>query len=183
MAKHAQLQQLIGDLAEAQRTRDRLVFDEEYPHELGTPSSPQQLATFERILGKPLPPSYRAFLELHNGWNKFSGGAKLLGSEDHGSAWVKKRLDDLDTLFYEEEGGNPFAEGAVPVMLGEDERNYLVLDPRTVRPDGEMDFVQFDLTREERRFKDFTSYLQYRLNLMREIIDDQLHGSPDEEQE
>lgn len=184
MAKQVQLQKLIGDLAEALRERDRLLFDEEYPHELGKPCSPKQLATLERILGKPLPPSYRAFLELHNGWKKFVGGAKLLAVEDHGSSWVKKRLEDLDTLFYEEEeGANPFKEDAIPVLLGEDEQSFLVLDPRTVRQNGEMDFVQFDLTEEENRFKDFTSYLQHKLKLTREIIDDQMKGSSDEQEE
>jgi len=179
-----QLQKLIDDLAEAMRQRDRLLFDEEYPHELGKPSSPKQIATLERILGKPMPPSYRAFLELHNGWNKFDGGAKLLAVEDQGSAWVKKRLEDLDTLFYEEEEGeNPFKEGAIPVLLGEDELNFLVLDPRTVRQNGEMDFIQFDLTEEEERFKDFTSFLEHKLNLTREIIDDQMKGSSDEQEE
>lgn len=181
MAKEVHLHDLIADLAEAFRQRDRLVFDEEYPHELGRPCSRSQLAMLERILGKPLPPSYRAFLELHDGWDKFVGGAKLLAIEDHGAAWVKKRLEDLDTLFYEEqEVKNPFSEGAIPILLGEDERSFLVLDPRTVRPNGEMDFVQYDLTQEERRFGDFTSFLQHKLKVTLEIIDDQVKGFPDE---
>ncbi len=174
-----QLQALIGDLVASFRERDRLLFDEEYPHELGKPSSDKQLAKLELLLGKPLPPSYRAFLELHNGWSKFVGAAKLLSVEDQESAWVKKRIDDLDTLFYEEEGENPFAVGTIPVLLGEDEQSFLVLDPREVRENGEMDFVQFDLTEEERRFGDFTSFLQHKLKIMREIIHDQKFGSSD----
>jgi SMI1/KNR4 family protein SUKH-1 len=184
MATQLQLQMLIGDLSEALRKRDQLLFDEEYPHELGEPCSPSQIATLERILGKPLPPSYRAFLELHNGWKKFVGGARLLAVEDQESAWVKKRLEDLDTLFFEdEEAENPFKEGVIPVLLGEDERSFLVLDPRTFRQNGEMDFVQFDLTEEERRFEDFTSFLQHKLNLTQEIIQDQLEGSSDKDEE
>ena len=184
MAKQLQLQSLISELLEALRRRDQLLFDEKYPHELGEPCSPRQIAGLERILGKPLPPSYRAFLELHNGWKKFVGGARLLAVEDQESAWVKKRLEDLDTLFFEdEEAENPFKHGAIPVLLGEDESSFLVLDPRVVRQNGEMDFVQFDLTEEERRFEDFSSFLQHKLNLTREIIDDQTKGSSDEKEE
>ena len=179
-----QLQKLIDDFADAFRERDRLLFDEEYPHEPGKPSSPKQLAMLEQILGKPLPPSYRAFLEHHNGWSDFAGGAKLLAVEDQRSEWVKKRILDFTTLFNEEKDvENPFKQGAIPILLGEDEKSFLVLDPRTVRPDGEMDFVQFDLTEEERRFKDFTSFLEHKLKLTQEIIDDEKHGTPDETEE
>ncbi|HKX27937.1 MAG TPA: SMI1/KNR4 family protein [Blastocatellia bacterium] len=179
-----QLQKLIDDLTEALRERDRLVFDEENPHELGRPSSPQQLSTLEQILGKPLPPSYAAFLKLHNGWDKFVGGAKLLAIEDQESKWVKKRVDDLDTLFYEDqEVENPFTAGAIPVLLGEDERTFLVLDPRTVRPNGEMDFIQFYLIKEEQRFADFTSFLQHKLNILHEMIDDEKEGLTEDDED
>jgi SMI1 / KNR4 family (SUKH-1) len=112
------LQKLIHELAEAQREYDRLVSDEEDEHALGPPASPKQVAKLEDIVGKPLPPSYRAFLELHNGWDDFAGGAKLLSVEDHGRAWVKKRVKDLGDLFFENDSKNPFLNGAIPILLG-----------------------------------------------------------------
>ncbi|MGF9759338.1 SMI1/KNR4 family protein [Microvirga sp. 0TCS3.31] len=171
------LPQLIWQLAEALRTYDRLAFDEEYEHELGEPCSPQQIAVLEKKLGKSLPPSYKAFIQLHNGWSHFAGDAKLLSMEDHQSEWVKERLADMEELFPEFGQENPFEQGALPVLLGEDSNQVLYLDPRTVRRDGEMDFVLLDITTEERRFPDFTSFLSHKLSLLRRMIDNQTKGA------
>jgi len=135
----------------------------------------------EGFLGKSLPPSYRAFLELHNGWSHFDGGAKLLAVEDQESKWVKERLQALARGF-EGVAPNPFDNGAIPVLLGRDEHNFLVLDPRKVRKNGEMDFVMYDYTEVEDRFKDFTSYLCDDLEVIRRLIAEEKHGTPDEEE-
>jgi hypothetical protein len=172
---------LIAEMIAAYRELDLLLFDEEVPHILGPPASEAQIANLQALLGAPLPPSYLAFLTLHNGWDKFVGGAKILAIEDQHSAWVKKRIDDLDTFFYEDQDvENPFGVGAIPIMLGRDEEGYLVLDPRQVRDDGEMDFVQFDLIDEEQRFDTFTAYLSHRLDVLREMIDEEKLGTDDE---
>jgi len=182
MSDHKLLEKLIDDIVEALRKRDRLVFDEEYDHPLGPPSSPQQMARLERILGKPLPPSYRAFQELHNGWDKLVGGAKLLAVEDHDSQWVKSKIKFWSDLWDPDENGDdPFEKGAMPILFGEDNNSFLVLDPTTVQPNGEMDFVMYDYMEEEERFKDFTSFLRKKLKLLEEMIDDEEKGVPDEE--
>jgi hypothetical protein len=172
---------LISDLDEALRTYDRLAFDEVIDHPRGKPCTDRQLAKLEKMLGRPLPPSYRAFLEMHNGWGEFSGESRLLSVEDQRSDWVRERLDDIDELCDEEEVENPFANGALPVLLGEDTRSVLYVDPRTARPDGEMDFVALDIIEEERRFPDFTSFLEHKLGVLRRLIDKETHGtsSPD----
>lgn len=176
------LPQLIDQLTEAMRTYHRLAFDEESEHEVGKPTSLQQLAKLEKKLGKPLPPSYKAFLELHNGWDGFAAGAKLLAADDHPSELVEERLADMRELFPEVGLENPFEKGALPVMLGEDSDLVLYIDPRTTRPDGEMDFVLLDNTAEDRRFPDFTSFLRYRLDLLRRMIDDQTKGVADDDE-
>jgi hypothetical protein len=170
---------LINELSAALRELDRLVFDEEYPHDLGAPCAPERLAALEQHLGQPLPPSYRAFLELHDGWTDFVGDAKLLAVEDHGSDWVKRRLKQLGTLFYDV-GENPLKAGAWPVMLGEDARGFVLADPRTTRPDGEMDFVSYDLAHEDKRFPDFTSFLEHKLRILRELIEEETEGVADD---
>jgi hypothetical protein len=38
------------------------------------------IAAAEERIGRPLPPSYRAFLETHDGWPRFFEGATLLGT-------------------------------------------------------------------------------------------------------
>lgn len=176
------MERLIDEIVAVQRDVDRLAFDEEYPHELGAPALPHQILCVERALGAPLPPSYRAFLERHNGWKDFTGDAAILSAEDYGSAWLKKRLDELNTLFYEV-GENPFKRGAIPILLGEDARNMVALDPRTLRSNGEMDFISFDIVTEEARFEDFPSFLAHKLRVLREIVDMQTKGTFDEDED
>ena len=177
-----QMQKLVDDLAVAIRELDSLLFDEEYPHKPGKPCTPEQITGLERLLGKSLPPSYLAFLKIHNGWRNFSGGTNLLAVEDQGSSWVEKRKDELDELFYEDDDNeNPFNSGAIPILLGEDVSNYLVLDPDSVGQDGEMDFVAYDFTEKEERFTDFTSFLRYQLDLYLEMIEDERSGVDYEE--
>ncbi|BCH25438.1 SMI1/KNR4 family protein [Mesorhizobium sp. L-8-3] len=181
MKESLPLPRLVEQLAQALRTYDKLAFDEEYDHELGEPASRQQLARLERKLSKPLPPSYRAFLELHNGWVNFAGDAKLLAVEDHDDEWVEDVLADLQEVFSDLDQENPFENGALPVMLGEDSRQAVYLDPQTLRADGEMDVVVLDINKEERRLPDFTSFLMYKLGLLREMIDNQTRGIDDRE--
>src|SRR5690349_4780553 len=55
----------------------------------GPPAAPGQLATLERALGRELPPSYRAFLELHDGHRGLAGPGDLLATSEvlPGGAW------------------------------------------------------------------------------------------------
>jgi hypothetical protein len=163
------LEELIRELEEAKRKYDRLLLNEERPNTLGPPAGAAQLAELEQRLGYPLPPSYRAFLELHNGWDNFAGGSKLLAVEDHGREWVRERIAFWDALI-EDDSVNPFWCGCLPVLFGEDENHFLVMDPRTVREEGEMDFIDFDYAREFKRYATFTDFLREDLEIMRNLI-------------
>jgi hypothetical protein len=181
--KDHDLAKLVGDLAEAQKELDRLTADEEEAHERGKPATATQIAALERRIGRPLPPSYKAFLQLHNGWADFAGGAKLLAVEDHDSPWVRKRIDQIGSYLFSDDAANPFLNGCFPVLLGKDENSYLVLDARKARKDGEMDFVLYDYGEEERRFKDFTAFLKNELKLTQRLIKSQKKGKTTEEEE
>lgn len=169
------LEQLINELEEAKRKYAELAQDEDRPNKLGPPAGPAQLAALEKRLGRALPPSYRAFLELHNGWAEFSGNSKLLAVEDHGEAWVSERIAYWDQLF-EDDDVNPFKRGCLPVLFGEDENHFLVLDPSTVRDDGEMDFIDFDYTEDFERYRTFTDFLREDLEITRRLIAQQIEG-------
>ena len=183
--KHEELERLVRELQAAKKEFDRLSEDEEGEHKLGPPATPQQIAKLEAMVGKPLPASYRAFLELHNGWSDFDGGAKILSVEDQTAAWVKKRVKEMGDAYFEDEdeGNNPFEKGMIPVMLGKDEDNYLVLDTTKVRKNGEMDFVMYDYAEEEERFKDFTAFLKDDLETTKELIKAEKEGAGDDEKE
>ncbi len=47
-------------------------------------ASKRAIAAAERRIGRPLPPSYKAFLRLHDGWPRFYDGASLLGTANLG---------------------------------------------------------------------------------------------------
>src|SRR5688572_16623494 len=163
------LELLIREIADAKRKYDQLVFGEERPRTLGLPADPAQLDALEQHLGRALPPSYRAFLELHNGWDEFSGGSKLLAVEDHGRDWVCERIAYWDDLF-EDDSVNPFQRGCLPVLFGEDENHFLVLDPHTAREDGEMEFIDLDYTEELARYSTFNEFLRHDLEITRRLI-------------
>jgi cell wall assembly regulator SMI1 len=183
MDGHAKLKKLIRELVDCKKEYARLAFDEEEPIELAAPCTPKQIAKLEGRFGRALPPSYRAFLELHNGWDDYFGSAKLLAVEDHEQEWVKEKVHGFSGYLNEFKKDNPFKHGAMPIMLGKDERIFVVVDPSTVRKDGEMDFVQFDITVEESRHKDFLAYLEYDLETGKELIEQEKTGKKDSNDE
>ena len=107
----------------------------------------------------------------------------MLAIEDQDSEWVKDWLKMLSMGFLAINEENPFERGAIPVVLGEGEHRFLILDPRTIREDGEMDFVKYTLAEVQARFKDFTSYLLHDLEVERQLLEKEKTGVPDEEDE
>lgn len=178
MELKAQLQQLISELAEARHTYDLLVFDELQPNELGAPATVEQINQLTARLGKPLPPSYRAFLELHNGWSDFEGDGKLLAVEDHDSEWVQEKIQYWNDI-WDEDSDNPFDHGAIPVLLGESLNHFLVLDPRRTAPNGQLLFVHYDYMQEEKTYDDFVAYLNNRLLILKRLIERETQGVDD----
>ncbi|HEV2947407.1 MAG TPA: SMI1/KNR4 family protein, partial [Gemmataceae bacterium] len=181
MELRSEIKKLVDEYVEAKREYFRLRFDKEYTVRLGKPCSPEQIAALEEILGKALPPSYRTFLELHNGFERFIGNQKLLGVEDQEADWVQVEVERIADLFEENGGDNPFERGAIPVEIGQDAPIYMILDPRKVRKDGEMDFVEYDLTEEQNRFKDFVSFLRSKLESTRRLIEKEKKGATEDE--
>jgi hypothetical protein len=173
----AEIKSLSEELLAAQREYWRLMYDEEADIVLGPPTAPNQIAKVEKMLGKPLPPSYRAFLELHNGWSGFDGDGKILAVEDYGSAWVQGKLNRIEVLFGENKQKSPFKKGALPIMLGDDITNFLVVDPNKVRADGEMDFVTFDYSEKEDTFKSFADFLRDRLKTQNALVKEEKKGT------
>jgi hypothetical protein len=181
MELRSEIKKLLDDFVEAKREYIRLCFDKEYSAKLGKPASPEQIAELEERIEKPLPPSYRAFLELHNGFENFIGIQNLLAVEDQDAGWVEGELERIGDNFEEFGGDNPFEKGAIPVQLGKDQPVYLVLDPKKVRKNGEMDFVEYDNTEEQNRFKDFASFLRSKVEAMRSLIEDEKEGTAEDE--
>jgi len=175
------IKNLIDEIIVAKQKYEILKFDEEYVPKLGEAASTGHIKKLEAILGKPLPPSYKAFLELYNGWEEFHGDGKLLSTEDHESNWVKDKIQFWSGLWEKENPSkNPFEQGAIPVMLGESLNHFIVLDPNREGPNGKLDFVEFDYMCEESTYEDFTAYLQEELEILQILIDREMNGVLDD---
>ncbi|MFF4366866.1 SMI1/KNR4 family protein [Streptomyces sp. NPDC001594] len=128
------------------------------------PAAPEAIAALETRLGAPLPPSYRAFLEVTDGWRWAGEFVELLAPaaevgllrEMTASAHEELTLweaEDLDEAAYEDgeeedEGEDGDEEGereeyesarwnrAVQISLAGDQ-TWLLLDPGDIGADGE----------------------------------------------
>ena len=170
-----QIKKLIDELATAKNEYSLLTRDEESSQRLGPPATASEIAKLEVHLGS-LPRSYRAFVELHNGWAGFSGGAKILSSEDYNDDWVRERVSDLGAAAEDAGAPDPFKSGQ-PILLGPSEQRFVVMGPPR---DGaeERELISYDLQEEMHRFPHFGAFLQHELGLLREMIRRQKEGNP-----
>ena len=162
------IEKLVNDLAAAKNEHHLLTTGESSPQQLGPPATPTQIAKLERRLGV-LPPSYRAFLELHDGWARFDGEARILSSEDYDDDWVSERIADLGAAAEDAGAANPFKTGP-PIVLGASEQNFVILELANGLPGTERELVSYDLQEELCRFPDFAAFLAHELGLVRAMI-------------
>ena len=148
----------VWDVAKQFEKQSNINDDETFEEALGKPSKPAEIAALEKELGITLPPSYRAFLELHGGWRGFAGDCDLLGPATHQSAARKRRWNEWLGLFAEFEDRDLKKEGVVPIGIG-DGRNTVLLEPSKKRK-GNWDFVEYYLTEEEGRYPSFDALLE-----------------------
>ena len=152
----AEIERLLGELV-AQWSEEE---DEpDFLPVLRPPANAEEIADLETRLGFELPPSYRAFLELHNGMTNYQGTHLLLGTEDHQGAWVQEQMDfyrDCDQV-------EPFEAGAVPLIVAEADdgiSNFWAFDPNGKNEDGELAVVDWDHGYEENRYTSFLKLLR-----------------------
>jgi hypothetical protein len=125
--------------------------------ELGPPAPESEIADFETWLGYTLPPSYRTFISLHNGWRHWEGDTNLLSLQEmrqgpyaelvniwKSEAWVEGLSVLLDGLMVA-------ASLATP--------GGLILDTSRVDQRSEMEIVNWEYS-EVTRYSDFVDLLQ-----------------------
>jgi cell wall assembly regulator SMI1 len=157
------IEQITGLLTEL----DRLC-GWEIEHRLGPPANAGQIAVIERLAGFQLPPDYRAFLELHNGWHGFSGEHDLLSAEQMTSAPMARSIARTRAL--QVETADPAAAGFV-IYASVSGSDIAYIDPATRRPGGMADVVQWDpLMSEYARFGSFVAYLQGQVEVLEHLI-------------
>jgi hypothetical protein len=75
---------LLRDILESQRTIMRIAPYRDFGLRPNPGASALAIRAAEQRLGRALPPSYREFLLLHDGWPRFYDGATLLGTASLG---------------------------------------------------------------------------------------------------
>jgi hypothetical protein len=115
----------LTDVSEAQRTARWLGYDG---------ATPEQLAALEQRLGTALPPSYRSFLAVSDGWlniSTFMWTMRTTGEVD----WLRDADPELWDILGQDEA-SPIA-GRALLVSGQGDGQYWLLDPGDVAADGE----------------------------------------------
>jgi hypothetical protein len=100
------------------------------------PATAEAISHAERRIGRPLPPSYREFLAVHDGWPQFFQGAALLGARQLArgafvevARMVLGELSDADTAY------------VVPFGIDAEAEVILAWDFSRPGADGEVDVL------------------------------------------
>ena len=106
------------------------------------------ISAVERKIRRRLPPSYRAFLNQHDGWPQFYQGASLLGSRDlpkaHYGGAARAVFEAYETPIPEigppsRPEGRP--DAMIPFGIDPKAATVFAFNPAVVRPDGEMEVI------------------------------------------
>lgn len=102
-------------------------------------ADPRAIAAVQRKLGRPLPPSFRAFLAQHDGFPQLYQGTSLLAS----TPLARGTFIDLARVVIETEGGDKAVDAPALFPLGVDARGETLFawDPSQARGDGEIEII------------------------------------------
>jgi cell wall assembly regulator SMI1 len=121
------------------------------------PATAAALASLEQAFGQALPPEYRTFLELHDGWPEYSGEVDILSTSQMLGGPMHERIAELKALMLEEEDKRA-AKGFI-IQASIYEPQVLYLDIGKKRADGGVDVVFWEHGPED-RYRNFLSFLK-----------------------
>ncbi|MEM9458375.1 MAG: SMI1/KNR4 family protein [Myxococcota bacterium] len=175
------MKKTVAELRDAMQEEHLREYDEDSPQELRPPATDEQIRKLAKRFGGRIPPSYEAFLRLHNGWMSFSGNAMLLPADEHDEPWVAERLAWFRKLLADD-NEDDILDDSVVVMLGPDEPDFVVIDLSERSDDGECEVVHFDLKDGElSRSDDFVEFLEDTLAAVNEEEDENDEGEQDKD--
>ncbi len=148
---------------------------------LHPPATPKEVSAFERKSGIRLPPSYKDFLRLHNGWEHFWFDMTLIGVGGEHTAGVLAKVKE--TVEYQKgrltSKLGELTNGAVQKWERQKRSNlyladhwcfatsfageFFVFDRRTLGPDGEMEVVFWNIgsgADDDERYNNFADFLE-----------------------
>lgn len=134
------------------------------------------LSRAEERLGRPLPPSYRAFLRLHDGWPRFFDGASLLGTANIGH----RQYEDLARAAFEAAETpipdlgpptRPRARTLIPFGADLEGTTLFAFNPSVTGPDGEYEVIAW-VNEIGVRQPSFTAFLEWVSDLAEQDLAD-----------
>lgn len=113
------------------------------------PASISEIQRYEKEFGFAFPPSYRAFLELHNGWQNFPLNTTFFSLEKQSD--FLKRTKKMDPEF------------SLHPIAAESPDAIIFLDPSMKDESGEMPLILVSEENGEDKISDFISFLNNRI--------------------
>jgi hypothetical protein len=162
----AAIEELILHIFELNATYEQLI-GLKPRQRLGPPAPEAAIAGFEAWLGFSLPPSYRLFLAMHNGWKGFEANLSLLSIEeqkegetaDYVRSWKAEAWAEGQTLI---------VEGLV-IGIELNTAKAWVIDTSHRDDRGEMEVVNWHGF-ETQRDPDFLAMLRTKAKYMEELV-------------
>ena len=145
--------------------------------ELGPPAPEDKIRRLETLLGRELPPSYRLFLSLHDGWRDWEGDQDILSVDDHEQGPYRELIERFRRSAWEE--GWPAVLDGIIIAACLTSNSLLILDTSKIDERGEMEIVNWEL-QEIARYSDFLDMLQRTAVNLQQIIEDEKSGRANE---
>lgn len=130
----------------------------------------------EERMGRALPPSYRAFLELHDGWPRFFDGASLLGTANLGL----RKYEDLARAAFEAAETpvpdlgpptRPRARALIPFGADLEGTTLFAFNPAITDEHGEYEVIAW-VNELGVRYSSFATFLEFIVELGRQDLAD-----------
>jgi cell wall assembly regulator SMI1 len=138
--------------------------------QFGDPATEDQLSELEARLHRPLPPSYRMFLSLHNGWRMASGAIDLLTVREMLSgpreASIHKWQSQARAV------GDSLAADSLVIGYSEISSTKFLLDPTRIDAEGEWTVVGYDKM-EEWTCPSFLTWLEESAREFQELFEEE----------
>jgi hypothetical protein len=135
---------------------------------LGPPASADDIRRLEKACGHALPPSYRSFLALHDGWFMVDGGCDLLPVAQLLSGPSVEKIRKWQASMAKE-GETALASGLV-IGFSAISQKRVVLDFSRQDGDGECGIVQWD-SDERIEYESFIGWLEASAQEFEELSD------------
>lgn len=131
--------------------------DEDERQVFGDPVSEEQLLELEKEIHHTLPPTYRAFLSIHDGWKVIDGSQDFFSINEI-LDW-RKRKDPSGWIAIATEAGDGVVGDCLVIGASDDSPDKYLLNPEKVSGEGEWEFIEYSKEGGE-YFPSFLDFLQ-----------------------